>query len=214
MKKLIFAFLLISAVSVCSASAQSKPTPTPKPSATPAKSTSTTTTTTAQPTQGPIRTVRTITTTTGGPAPAGSMAPDFNVTSIDGKVFDSQALRGKVIVLNLWFVNCPFCIQEIALLNPLVDQYAGKDVVFIGLSINTKPQLESFLKSRPFKYSHVANAGQMMLMKWGDVGKGGNIDIKFPLHVVIDREGKQVLKKQGVEGVDYVRQELEKQFKQ
>lgn len=198
MKKSIFALLLISVLSVClvpcSVSAQTVTDTITK------------------------KTSRTVVQTPGTtPAPAatsgGSMAPDFNVTSIDGKVFDSKALRGKVIVLNLWFINCPFCIQEIAMLNPIVDQNRDKDVVFIGLSINTRSQLESFLKTRPFKYNQVAGAGQLMLMKFGEVGKGGNIDLKFPLHIVIDREGKQVLRKQGVEGVDMVRQELEKQFK-
>lgn len=140
----------------------------------------------------------------------GAMAPDFNVTSIDGKVFDSKALRGKVVVLNLWFVNCPYCVQEIQLLNPMVDKY--KDAVFIGLSVNSKPQLQSFLKSNPFKYNIVPGAGQLMLFKFGESDKDGNVDLKFPLHVVIDREGKQVLKMQGIKGVDAVRQELEKQF--
>jgi peroxiredoxin len=159
-------------------------------------------------------TTRTIT-VPDGPAAAqvGGPAPDFSVTSIDGKTFDTKALRGKVLVLNLWFVNCPYCVQEIALLNPIVDQYAGKDVVFIGMSINNPAQLNSFLSSHPFKYSIIPNAGQLMLFKFGEADKGGNFDLKFPLHVIIDREGKMVLKMQGVQGVDAVRQELEKQFK-
>jgi peroxiredoxin len=143
--------------------------------------------------------------------PNDGMAPDFNVTSIDGKVFDSKALRGKVVVLNLWFVNCPYCVQEIALLNPIVDKY--KDAVFIGMSVNSKPQLQSFLKNNPFKYNIIPGAGQLMLFKFGEGDKNGNFDLKFPLHVVIDRQGKQVVKMQGVKGVDAVRQELEKQFK-
>ena len=157
---------------------------------------------------------RTVTTRTivQGPVQTqnGGMAPDFNVTSIDGKVFDSKALLGKVVVLNLWFVNCPFCVQEIAMLNPIVDQY--KDAVFIGMAVNSKTQLQSFLKSNPFKYNIIPNAGQIMLFKFGESDKSGNFDLKFPLHVVIDRQGKQVLKMQGVKGVDAVRQELEKQF--
>lgn len=163
--------------------------------------------------QGPVRTSKTITLPANPASQNGAMIPDFVVNSLDGKTFDTKALRGKVIVLNLWFINCPFCVQEIAMLNPIVDKYVGKDVVFIGLSINSKPQLDSFLKTRPFKYSNVANAGQLMLMKFGEPDKTGNIDLKFPLHVVYDREGKQVLRKQGIEGVDLVRQELEKQFK-
>jgi peroxiredoxin len=148
-----------------------------------------------------------------GPAVAtvGSLVPDFSVTSIDGKTFDTQALRGKVVVLNLWFVNCPFCVQEIALLNPIVTQFPN--AVFIGMAVNTKPQLDAFLKTNPFKYNIIPNAGQLMLFKFGDVDGKGNFDLKFPQHIVIDRTGKVVLKMQGVKGVDAVRQELQNQFK-
>jgi peroxiredoxin len=147
-----------------------------------------------------------------GPAVAtvGSPVPDFSVTSIDGKTFDTQAMRGKVVVLNLWFVNCPFCVQEIAILNPIVTQFP--DAVFIGMAVNTKPQLDAFLKTNPFKYNIIPNAGQLMLFKFGDVDSKGNFDLKFPQHIVIDRTGNVVLQMQGIKGVDAVRQELQKQF--
>ena len=75
------------------------------------------------------------------------LASIFKVASPDGKIFDSQELKGKVIVLNLWFVNCPFCVEEIKLLNKVVDEYQNNDkVVFIGLATNDKVKLESFLK--------------------------------------------------------------------
>jgi peroxiredoxin len=149
-----------------------------------------------------------------GPAVAqvGSPVPDFSVTSIDGKTFDTQAMRGKVVVLNLWFVNCPFCVQEIAILNPIVTQFPN--AVFIGMAVNSKPQLDAFLKTNPFRYNIIPNAGQLMLFKFGDVDGKGNFDLKFPQHIVIDRTGNVVLKMQGIKGVDAVRQELEKQFKQ
>ena len=51
------------------------------------------------------------------------LAPTFKVASLDGKVFDSVDLKGKVVVLNLWFVNCPYCIEEVKILNKVVDDY-------------------------------------------------------------------------------------------
>jgi peroxiredoxin len=114
------------------------------------------------------------------------------------------------VVLNLWFVNCPFCVQEIALLNPIVTQFPN--AVFIGMAVNSKPQLDAFLKTNPFRYNIIPGAGQLMLFKFGDVDSKGNFDLKFPQHIVIDRTGNVVLKMQGIKGVDAVRQELEKQF--
>ncbi len=90
-------------------------------------------------------------------------APDFNVSSIDSVTFDSAKLKGKVVVLNLWFINCPNCIAEIKLLNKVVDEYQNKDVIFIGMATNKKADLEKFLKKNPFKYNIVPQAMQTIL---------------------------------------------------
>jgi len=141
-----------------------------------------------------------------------SVAPAFNVTSIDGKIFDSASLKEKVVVLNLWFINCPNCVAEIKLLNKLVDEYKDKDVVFIGLATNKKAELEKFLKKNPFKYNIVPQAIQTIL-SFGEPDKNGEINIAFPMHVVIDRNGAIVVRRSGMKGLGDVQNELERQFK-
>ena len=139
------------------------------------------------------------------------LAPTLKATTIDGNIVNTAELRGKVIVLNLWFINCPNCIEEIKLLNKVVDQYAGKDVVFVGLATNNKADLQKFLKKNPFKFQIIPNAGQFMLASYGEL-KNGEYFLGFPMHVVIDREGYIVLKMQGIKGVEAVSKELKKQF--
>lgn len=139
------------------------------------------------------------------------LAPAFSVTSIDGKTYDSVSLKGKIVVLNLWFINCPNCVEEIKLLNKVVDEYKGKDVIFIGMATNKKPDLEKFLKKNPFNYNIVPQAMQTIL-SFGEPDKNGEINIPFPMHVVIDREGKIVVRKSGVKGLDDVKAELKRQF--
>jgi len=139
------------------------------------------------------------------------IAPAFNVTSIDGKTLDSDKLKGKVVVLNLWFINCPNCVEEIKLLNKVVDEYKDKDVVFIGLATNDKAKLESFLKKNPFKYNVVPKAMQTIL-SFGEPDKNGKIDIPFPMHIVIDRNGAIVVRRSGLKGVGDVQNELVRQF--
>lgn len=138
-------------------------------------------------------------------------APAFNVDSIDGVTFDSEKLKGKIVVLNLWFINCPNCVQEIKLLNQTVDEYKNKDVVFIGLATNKKADLEKFLVKNPFRYNIVPTAMQTIL-SFGEPDKNGKIEISFPMHIVINRDGAIVVRRSGIKGLDEVKSELKRQF--
>jgi peroxiredoxin len=141
------------------------------------------------------------------------LAPTFSGITLDGKTINSAALKGKILILNLWFINCPNCIQEIKLLNEVVDAYKdNKDVVFIGLASNTKADLQKFLTKNPFKYQIIPSAGTFTLFKFGEPKKNGEYYLGYPTHVVIDKEGRIVLKIEGVKGVAAVKEELKKQF--
>ena len=140
--------------------------------------------------------------------PVSFAAPDMS-----GQPVDMAALKGKVVVINLWFINCVNCIEEIKALNSLVDENkANKDIVFLGLAASRKPDLEKFLVKNPFKYQIVPNAQLIILSKFGVPDQGGNINVPFPMHFVVDREGKVITKAQGIKGIDVVKDELKKQF--
>ena len=105
----------------------------------------------------------------------------FKTTDINGNKFDLKDARGKVIVLNFWFINCPPCKQEIPQLNELVAEYKDKpEVVFLAVATDEKYALKNFLESTPYQYNIVS---------------GKNIAFRFnvklyPTHVVIDKTGK------------------------
>lgn len=138
--------------------------------------------------------------------------PVFAALDMNGNRVDTAALRGKIVVINLWFINCPNCVAEIKLLNQIVDSYKGKDVVFLGLAANSKPQLEKFLVKNPFKYSVIPNAQMIILGKFGTPDKKGEISMPFPMHYVLDRKGNIIMKTQGTKGVETVSEELKRQF--
>jgi peroxiredoxin len=143
-----------------------------------------------------------------------SAAPSFVAMDMAGNRIDTAALKGKIVVINLWFINCPNCLDEIKQLNQLVDDYRGKsDVVFLGLAASKKPDLEKFLVKNPFKYTIIPNAQMIILTKFGTPDKNGNINVPFPMHYVLDRDGKVVVKEQGIKGINTVRGELKKQVK-
>lgn len=140
-------------------------------------------------------------------------SPSFAALDLAGQKIDTTEFRGKVIVLNLWFISCPNCVEEIKILNALVDQYKdNKNVVFLGVAASRKPDLEKFLVKNPFKYRVIPNGSMIIISKFGDPGKNGELSVPFPMHYVLDREGKIVAKAQGIKGIEAVKAELAKHF--
>ena len=111
---------------------------------------------------------------------AGARAPGFSVQALGGRNFELASLRGKVVVLNFWFIGCAPCRAEIPELNRLVLEYADKDVIFIAVATDGEAELCVFLKEVPFNY-HVVPGGGEVLGRYGYAG--------FPRHVVIDKAG-------------------------
>lgn len=106
----------------------------------------------------------------------------FAATDMYGNFFDTKALKGKIIVINFWFIRCPPCRMERPFLNELVEEYKkDSNIVFIAVSLDPKIQLESFLKENPFKY-HVIPEGREI--------SDANKVVQFPTHVIVDQEGR------------------------
>jgi thiol-disulfide isomerase/thioredoxin len=108
----------------------------------------------------------------------GKPATPFSATDITGTNYSLESLKGKVIVLNFWFIECKPCVMEIPELNKLVAKYSEKDVVFLGFATNDKLKIENFLKSKPFNYNVIANSGAIV--------NAYNIH-SFPTHIIIDK---------------------------
>lgn len=115
-----------------------------------------------------------------------SIAPAFNLTSLEGEKFDLAALRGKIVVLNFWFIGCEPCVGEFAELNQLVNKFEDKGVVFIAPTLDDANTLKPFLKEHRFDYHIVPNSGGLIVVTYSD----GSGNVVFPTHIVIDREGK------------------------
>ena len=111
-------------------------------------------------------------------------APSFRVTSLSGRTLDLKALRGKIVILNFWYIGCGPCKEEIPGLNTLVKDHADhNDIMFIAFANDTAGELKEFLKKTPFLYEVVPD-GKRVALEFG---------VKFfPTHVIIDRKGSIV----------------------
>ncbi len=110
----------------------------------------------------------------------GTSFPDFNWTDIKGKRYSLSSLKGKVVVLNFWHTSCVPCIAEMPLLDELVKQYNGKEVLFIASTPNDEVQAKKFLQKTRFDYRPVAGIDPTTLF---DPFPG------WPVHIVLDKDG-------------------------
>ena len=110
----------------------------------------------------------------------GTQASDFEVVDLKGKKYKLSELKGKVVVLNFWFVECKPCVMEMPELNELTKELKGKEVIFLAIALNDKKRLKEFLKTKEFDY-HVVSNGKPVADSYG---------IKvFPTNVIIDQNG-------------------------
>ncbi len=119
-----------------------------------------------------------------GEQPAG-----FSTSDIAGDKYKLKDLKGKVVVLNFWFINCTPCRAEIPELNKLVQDYSdSSNIIFLAIALDSKSDLKGFLKKEPFNYKIIDN-GQ-------DIANQYNI-AAYPTHVIINKEGKVYFHTQG-----------------
>lgn len=73
----------------------------------------------------------------------------LTLTGLHGENISLRSLRGKVVVLNFWATWCVPCNAEMPLLVAAARQYARKNVVFLGASLDeasTQAKIPAFLE--------------------------------------------------------------------
>lgn len=65
----------------------------------------------------------------------GSVAPDFELQTLDGKEFKLSDLRGKKVILNFWATWCPPCREEMPAMQSYYDEHQDEvEVVAVNLT--------------------------------------------------------------------------------
>jgi len=117
----------------------------------------------------------------------GKPALDFDHEDIQGNQVTLSSLKGKVVVLNFWFINCKPCVLEMPELNALKSEF-GDDVVFLAVTFDEKEKVIRFLKQSSFAFQILPDAMEIC-RKWKVSA--------FPTNVVLDQSGRIRLEKIG-----------------
>jgi peroxiredoxin len=77
----------------------------------------------------------------------GTQAPDFNLTTMDGKSFSLRdALSRGPVVAAFFKVSCPVCQYAFPFLDRIYKAHGGNKVTFIGISQNDKKDTAAFME--------------------------------------------------------------------
>lgn len=97
----------------------------------------------------------------------------------DGKNFDSNYLKGKNTLINLWFTNCSPCITEIPILNKLKE--AVPNANFIAITHDPLDKVNNFLLKRNYTFFQITDAGKQL--------QSYLMVQRFPMSFILDKEG-------------------------
>jgi thiol-disulfide isomerase/thioredoxin len=76
----------------------------------------------------------------------GKTSPLFSYPDINGKNISLASLKGKYVYIDVWATWCGPCKVQIPYLKEIEEKYKGKDIAFVGLSIDTQENKKKWEK--------------------------------------------------------------------
>ncbi len=125
--------------------------------------------------------------------PSGTAAPDFEVTSSDGRALRLGDFRGKKNVV-LYFYPADFtgvCTRETCGFRDMYDDLATKDTEVIGVSFDDDATHERFRKEYGVQFALVADTNKDLAKRYGATSFLSKITGKASrVTYVIDKESR------------------------
>jgi len=114
----------------------------------------------------------------------GDKAPAFKCATLDGKVIDIKALRGKVILINFFATWCPPCNQELPVLQTKVyEKYKDNEsfvLIILGRE-HSEEELREWVAKKGFIMPFAADPERKIYSLYAKE--------TIPRNVIIDRAG-------------------------
>jgi thiol-disulfide isomerase/thioredoxin len=136
----------------------------------------------------------------------GSVAPDFDLQTLDGKDIKLSDLRGKAVLLNFWATYCGPCKVEMPWFVELQKEYGPQGFQIIGVAMDdaSTEDIAKFAKDMGVNYP--------ILLGKESVGESyGGVSV-LPTTFFVDRDGKLVAREFGLQSrsvfVDHIKKAL------
>jgi thiol-disulfide isomerase/thioredoxin len=112
----------------------------------------------------------------------------FRLKGLDGKFYDTSEMRGDVLVVSFGATWCVPCTWELVAVEELKEEYAGKPVKFLWVSIEDPKSvsnnlLRHYAKERKLTLPVLRDPGGVALAQYEKTGQ------RIPVVVFFDAEG-------------------------
>ena len=122
----------------------------------------------------------------------GTVAPDFELASIDGGKIRLSDYRGKFVWMFKWRVGCPPCREEIPDVAALYAEFQDKGLVVLGVNTDdVKEFVTEVLQQNQVTFPNIVDTSEdasKVMSQFETLG--GNSAV--PMTYIIDRDGKVV----------------------
>jgi thiol-disulfide isomerase/thioredoxin len=110
-------------------------------------------------------------------------APDFELENVAGGKLKAADLKGKVLIVDFWATWCEPCIAEIPKFNKMADEFKGKNVEIVGITVESAYNtIKPKVKQTGMKYTVLVGNDKVV------EGFGGLIG--FPTTFVVTKDFK------------------------
>src|SRR5215469_12756522 len=124
----------------------------------------------------------------------GKVAPDFELTSLDGRKVKLSDYRGKAVLLNFWATWCSPCKVEMPWFVDLQKKYGNNGLVVLGIAMDDSDN------SKIAEFASQMGVNYPVLLGTDKVSEQyGNVQF-LPTTFYIDREGRIIGKGTGLLG--------------
>lgn len=142
-------------------------------------------------------------------------APDLKLKDLDGKDVSLDDYRGKVVLVNFWATWCDPCRVEIPWLIDLQAKYGSRGFTVVGVAMDDegKSVVAPFIAKERFDVDgKQLPIDYPILIGNDDAGEKFGGILGYPTSFLISRDGKQVMKIQGLRSYDEIAKAIESQL--